>query len=389
MGRYGHRVIDVDGHIFESQEMYQRFLESYLEPAYREDLAEMMRLSTDPATGQVMTPTLWTHKTGGPVLDRTRALGGVEPGVDTRERGEGRKTGTRAAIDVLDPKLRLLDMDDEGIDIAVVFPSALIGFSALDDLALEAALYRAYNRFMHDYCSANPSRLRYVAVVPLRDIEAGVAETRRVAPETTVAGLYVQTHMDGKQLDHRDYYPLWNEARESRLAIAIHHGSAGLPPWGLGVFDMGGSWFQQHASVFLYEQMRAVATVIGGGLLERYPGLTFAFLESGCGWLPYWLERLDHHFEMMPMCVPELKRKPTEAFLSGRCFISFDPDEVALPDVVAVLGDRQLIYASDYPHFDCSFPESVRLVVENDQLSDETKSRILGGNAPGLYPRLS
>ena len=388
MGRYGHRVIDVDGHIFESQEMYQRFMESYLEPAYRGDLDEMMRLSTDPATGQVMTPNLWTHKSAGPVVDRTRALGGVEPGVDARERGEGRKTGTRAVIDVLDPKLRLLDMDDEGIDVAVIFPSALIGFSALDDLELEAALYRAYNRFMHDFCSADPSRLRYVAVPPMRDIQAGVAEIRRVAPEGTAVGLYIQTHMEGKQLDHRDFYPLWDEAQDAGLAITVHHGSAGLPPWGLGVFEMGGNWFQQHASVFLYEQMRAVATVLGGGLLERYPELRFAFLESGCGWLPFWLERLDHHAEIMPMYVPELKRRPTEAFLAGRCFISFDPDEVALTDVVEVLGDGQLVYASDYPHFDCTFPDSVRLVAENDGLSAVTKRRILGENALSLYPRI-
>ncbi len=389
MSRFGYRVIDVDGHIFESQEMYQRFLGSYLERPYRAALEEMMRLSTDPATGQVMTPSLWTHKGGGPKANRARALGGVEPGIDRRERGEGRKTGTRAAIDVLDPSLRLLDMDQEGIDVAVIFPSALIGFCGLDDRDLEAALYRSYNRFMHDFCLRDPQRLKYVAVVPMRDLPAGVAETRRVAPERTVAGLYIQTHMDGKQIDHPAFYPLWAEAMESRLAIAVHHGSAGLPPWGLGVFEMGGNWFQQHASVFLYEQMRAVGVVVGGGLLAKFPSLTFAFLESGCGWLPFWLERLDEHYEMLPRYVPLLDRKPSEAFLDGRCFISFDPGEPMLSDVVEALGDRQLIYASDYPHFDCKFPDSVRLVVENNALSDETKGRILGENARRFYPRLA
>jgi predicted TIM-barrel fold metal-dependent hydrolase len=222
----------------------------------------------------------------------------------------------------------------------------------------------------------------------MRDVQAGVAEIKRVAPQNTVAGIYTQTHMDGKQLDHPAFYPLWQEAQASRLAITIHHGSAGLPPWGLGVFEMGGNWFQQHASVFLFEQMRAVACVAGGGLLAKFPDLTFAFLESGCGWLPFWLERLDEHYEIMPRYVPLLDRKPSEAFLAGRCFISFDPGEAMLPDVVQAIGDAQLIYASDYPHFDCKFPDTVRLIVGNKKLSDETKGRILGENARRFYPRL-
>jgi len=388
MGRFGLDVIDVDGHIFESQEMFQRLLDDYLAPMYRGALAEMISGSTDSETGKVNTPDLWRRKSSSKDVVRDKALGGVPPGIDKRERGEGRKTGTRAAIDVLDPSLRVLDLDEEGIDVTVIFPSVMIGFSALDDLNLESALYRAYNDFMAEFCQADAGRLKYVAVISQRDIDAGVAEARRVAGHGTAVGLYTQTHMDGKQLDHVGFHPLWEEAQAQGLAITVHHGSAGLPPWGLGVFEMGDNWFQQHASVFLYEQMRAVATVIGGGLLERFPKLTFAFLESGCGWLPYWLERLDHHYELMPQYVPSLTCKPSEAFGGGQCFISCDADEVMLVDAVDALGDRSIVYASDYPHFDCKFPDTVRLIVENDGVSPAAKAHIFKDNAVQLYPRL-
>ena len=388
MGRFGIDVIDADGHIFESKEFFERLRDSYIEARFKNDLAEMMRLSTDPATGQMNTPRLWTHKSKEKALDRMQALGGGPAAPDTQQQSQGRKPGTRAVIDVLDPKLRLLDMDDEGIDAAVIFPSMMIGFCALDDKDLEVALYRAYNRFMGDFCSADPTRLKYVAMFSQRDIEDGVAEIKRVSPDKTALGLYTQTHMDGKQLDDPAWYPYWEAAQHAGFAITVHHGSAALPPWGLGVHEMGNNWFQQHASVFLYEQMRAVATVIGGGIADKYPKLPFAFLESGCGWLPFWLERLDEHFEEMPHFVPLLKRKPSEVFATGKCFISFEPDEAMLADVIEVMGDRHLVYASDYPHFDCRFPDSVKEVAGNTQIKKESKARILEANARELYPRL-
>jgi predicted TIM-barrel fold metal-dependent hydrolase len=388
MGRFGFEVIDADGHIFESKEFFERLRDGYIESRFKSDLAEMMRLSTDPATGKMNTSRFWTHRSKEKALDRVQALGGGPAGPERPERGEGRKPGTRAVFDTLDARGRLLDMDDEGIDSAVVFPSAMIGFCALDSTELESALYRAYNRIMSDFCSADPKRLKYVAMFSQRDVEDGVAEIQRVSSDKTALGLYTQTHMDGKQLDDPSWYPYWEAAQDAGLAITVHHGSAGLPPWGLGVHEMGGNWFQQHASVFLYEQMRAVATVIGGGIADMYPKLPFAFLESGCGWLPFWLERLDEHFEEMPHFVPLLKRKPSEVFATGRCFISFEPDEAMLADVIEVMGDRRLVYASDYPHFDCRFPNSVRQVVENAQIGKAAKGRILEANARGLYPRL-
>src|SRR5205823_1334037 len=133
--------------------------------------------------------------------------------------------------------------------------------------------------------------------------------------------------------------------------------------------------FLQHASSNPMEMMRAMATMIGGGVFERFPDLRVTYLESGCGWLPFWLERLDEHLELMPESVPFLKHEPSEVFKS-HCYISFEPDEYMLPHVARCVGDERIVYASDYPHFDAKFPYSVKEVAERRDLSDETKAKL-------------
>ena len=126
----------------------------------------------------------------------------------------------------------------------------------------------------------------------------------------------------------------------------------------------------------------------GGGVFERFPNLRVAFLEAGCGWLPFWLERLDSHFHLMPESVPLLSQEPSRFFKSGNCFISFDPDEAMLPHVIDYVGGDRIVYASDYPHYDGRFPDSVKLVAERDDLTADAKAKLLSQNARALYPRL-
>ena len=223
----------------------------------------------------------------------------------------------------------------------------------------------------------------------MRDAVEGAKEIRRAAQDPNMAGIYLQTHIDGKLLEHPDFHPLWEAAQEVDLPVDIHQASSALPPYGMGMWDTKGNRFLQHASSNPMEMMRAVACMIGAGLFDQYPGLRAAYLESGCGWLPYWLERLDEHLELMPESVPNLKRDPTDVFRGGNCFISFEPDEKMLPHVADYIGDDLIVYASDYPHYDGKFPDSVRTVAERTDLTDEAKAKFLGGNALRLYPRLS
>ena len=98
-------------------------------------------------------------------------------------------------------------------------------------------------------------------------------------------------------------------------------------------------------------------------------------LEAGVGWLPYWMERLDEHYELMPEYVPFLRRKPSEVIRSENFFISCDPDEATLPYVANVVGSDHIFYASDYPHFDGRFPNTVKFTADRPEFS-------MDGSAP-------
>jgi predicted TIM-barrel fold metal-dependent hydrolase len=131
--------------------------------------------------------------------------------------------------------------------------------------------------------------------------------------------------------------------------------------------------------------MIAVSCFTVGGILHRFPKLKVAFLEAGVGWLPFWLERLDEHWELTPEQAPGIDRQPSDYFLSGRCFIGCDPDEKGVAHVVDTLGEGVVVYASDYCHWDCKFPDTVKIIEARTDLSETAKQRILDDNGRRLY----
>ena len=130
--------------------------------------------------------------------------------------------------------------------------------------------------------------------------------------------------------------------------------------------------------------IHALAAVVCGGVLERFPTLRVAFLEGGCGWLPFFMDRFDEHVEKLPSLSPWLTKAPSEHLRAGRVFVSCEPEEdLAYP--VSKLGEDVIMYASDYAHWDCEFPDSVRKIAERPELTEQQKRKILRENAQRLY----
>jgi hypothetical protein len=140
-----------------------------------------------------------------------------------------------------------------------------------------------------------------------------------------------------------------------------------------------------HAIGHPFEQMIAMATVLCGGVLDDHPALRVGFLEAGCGWVPYWVERLEEHYERRSAEMPRMVRSPREYLRDGRCFVTAEPDERLVPEAIEAIGAECVMYASDYPHTDSTFPYSVKAVRERDDLDDATKERLLGANALRYY----
>lgn len=290
-----------------------------------------------------------------------------------------------------DPAARLVDMDEEGIDVAVLF-GTFIGLTVpnLADPGLSVALSRAYNDWLAEYCAAAPARLKGVALLPLQDVQAAVAELERAVSRLGHVTGMLSTNLHGQNLDHPDFYPLYDAAAQLGVPLSVHAGVGhnGIPGQygtqqaGTERFD---KFFFNHCVGFPFETMIAVLCIVCGGVLDRFPTLRIGFFEAGAGWLPYWMQRMDEHYERLRPQVPLLQRPPSEHVRSDRFFLSCDADEETLPEVLAHVGDERILYASDYTHWDSNFPHSVRMIAERDTLTEAQKTRVLGGNAARFF----
>jgi predicted TIM-barrel fold metal-dependent hydrolase len=132
--------------------------------------------------------------------------------------------------------------------------------------------------------------------------------------------------------------------------------------------------------------MRFVGSFIGGGLFDEYPSLRMGVLECGFGWLPFWARRMDEQAIYVGGTAP-LKKKPSEYMTSGRFFCSIEhhEGEDMFNHVTHFLGEDVLMYASDYPHSECQFPESVDNILAWKSLKPETTKKLLGGNADRFF----
>ncbi len=282
-----------------------------------------------------------------------------------------------------DPRARLDDLDTDGIDAQVVYGSLGLALSTIRDADFAAALARALNDYYAEFCDTDPTRFAAMAALPAQDVAASVDELRRAVSERGHVGGTVPPNVAGKDLDHPDFAPLFAEAARLDVPISVHWGNGShLPAAGTERFD---THFMVHAIGHPFEQMIALAAVVCGGVLDEHPLLRIGFLEAGCGWVPYWVERLEEHYERRSAEMPRMTRSPGEYLREGRCFVTAEPDEHLVPVTIDVLGDGQVMYASDYPHTDSKFPFSVKAVRERDDLNDEAKERLLGTNARHYY----
>jgi predicted TIM-barrel fold metal-dependent hydrolase len=286
-----------------------------------------------------------------------------------------------------DPAARIADMDFEGVEVNLTLPSGWFGtWSSGDDVALEMAMYRAYHRWMEDYCGAHPSRLGGVILAGARDIEGGLGEIRRWGKSRWAWGMMVYAPV-GMPLDHPALEPFYAEAAALDLAVVLHTFTV-MPPYAPGGQDTWDNLWLQRSAAHPWCGMRNMASLIGSGVMDRYPTLRVGTLEAGHGWLPFWMARLDEHSDTIKAALPELAHRPSDYVTSGRYFQSIEiPEGAPLTNAVAdLVGDDVLMYASDYPHGESHFPESASLVLAWD-MAEQRKRKLLWHNAVRFYAR--
>jgi predicted TIM-barrel fold metal-dependent hydrolase len=366
-------IIDADGHIVEPRKLW----EEYVEPEFRDRVIRIER-------SREGLDEFWING------ERRRGPGGsivasvIPGGYLSAER-------TRAAAweDILpgswDSHARIKVLDEEGIDIAFLYPSFYLIYGDHEDPRLAVAACRAYNNWMADFCRPYPKRLHGVAPMPIQDVDAAVIEMRRVVKELNFKAVFVRPNpYNHRRLNDPAYDIFWREAQELDIPVAVHS-SFGTKMPALGADRYLQDTFSFHMVCHPFEQQAACMDVICGGVLERFPKLRIAFLEAGVGWAGYWLDRMDGHYEKMGSMAPWLKKRPTEYFME-QCYLSLDPDERTLAAMCDLGLDRNILWGSDFPHFDCTYPGVVKQVEDAVKILPATaRHNIMTANPARFY----
>jgi uncharacterized protein len=370
-----HEVIDSDGHVVEPDSLWRE----YSEPAYREFLSGspgggVQRLAVERAY-----PDANVGAVLGPPSEVEDEHWGNIAGADSWEEESRLKMGRPGGYD---PLARTADMDAEGIDVAVLYPTAMLSW--VEEADLFAAACRAYNGWLMDYCSAAPSRLYGVGVVPLQDMEMAITELHRCVEQLGFKAAMIRPcpYMGTKKLNHPDYDPF--------CPIGVHPSPHGDMPNSCRLLGLAeGVTSPLHGLALrqgitnAFDLQLALAYFVLGGICERHPDLRVAFLEGTGGWIVPMLERFDHQFKIFGS--DDQKRLPSELF-AAQCMISFDPDEVTLPFTAEHLGAGKILWASDYPHPDAKIPGVVDELVEAvASLPAESQRLIVGATARRFY----
>lgn len=272
-------------------------------------------------------------------------------------------------------------LDRGGMEMAVLYPTLGLFMSFLKDRQWAVALCRAYNSFMHEEFTKKTPRLKAVALLALQDPEAAARELRRAVRELGCVGAMLAA--DGAHvLGDARFTPIYEEAARLDTMLGVHASGSHLGGGGLELFP---AFIQTHTCSHAFGQMRQLTSIILEGIPERFPTLRIAFLEAGCGWAPYWIERMDEEYSKRASEAPLLKKKPSDYVRSGKIYFSCEADECLLPQALKLIGDDQILYASDYPHWDGSYPHSLAELRAREDLTDAQKRKVLGANARRLY----
>jgi uncharacterized protein len=363
--RDGLRIVDTDCHQMEPGDVWAE----WIDPAFRD---RAPRLAPGSRANRVEGETLTAEgKYPFHTPDFVAAL----------LRGMERFTAAREAG--FSAESRLADMEREGVDVQILYPTVggqLLG-REFRDPALLAACCRAYNDWSARYAAAAPGRLRWAAMLPLQEPALAIAEAERTAALGAVAFYVRPNPLKGRNLYHADYHPLWAAIERLDRPLSIHDsGSPHLPSFG----DRMDTHTTGHILAHPFEAMAAMTGLIWYGIFERFPRLTVVHVEADAGWVPYLLQRMEQHWEFSGNAEhPDLVRRPTDYFRRN-VFVACRGDERTLPSVVELAGDDNIVFNTDYPHPDGTWPWGIERLAAQP-IPESSKRKILWDNAARAF----
>ncbi len=371
------KCIDADAHV---EEWDATFSDNYLDPAFRPRRPQAIPGSLGQAFW-LIDDTVFPrrHGPGCHNLGTPTSIGG-EPTPFTKTKPEGIDS-----LELRDLDARVADMQAEGIDMQVIYPTLFLAYPLTSDAAFEVALCRAYNSWMCDVCG-DDARIRWAGIVPLSNVPAAVAEVKRLKNDLKADSIMILGTAGNDMLDHARLLPFWEEVSNQDLPVAVHVGWA--CPQVSNLFD---TLYPSTVMGFLFPVLMAFAAITGGGLLDRFANLRVAFLEAGCEWIHFMKARLDHRFgfvnklaEILPVPQTKSLQAASQYLDSGRLFFHAEVDDGLLPQVIDLVGESQLLFASDMPHGDRD-RYAVKELHARDDIPATSADKILYDNPMRFY----
>ena len=288
-----------------------------------------------------------------------------------------RKPFSLGSQGMTDPAARLRDMDKEGVDIQVIYPTVFLE-PLTDDPGFEAALMRSYNTWMAKACAHNPKRLQWAAVMPMQNVPAAVEEAQR-AKELGAVSLAIFGTVRDRMLHDISFDPFFTEAERLEMAVGVHTG------WSHpGLRQSVGSNYGAHVLSFTLPVMMGFFSILGY-VLDRHPHLKVGFLEAGVDWLPYMIQRMDHYYHAEKRSGWPVPERNASGYLKDcQIYFTCEAEEKILPEVIRWIGEERIMMEADMPHGE-GRETSVQEIQERKDLSDSVKKKILGLNAKAFY----
>ncbi len=402
-------LIDADGHILEPPDLWER----YLEPRYR-DRAIRIRVGDDgrefleiDRKSSVLTTATVLAALGG--MKKLQEMGEKIEDFNASRRellrdhsGEQRETfasmrpdkqpGTYlsgGAFGAMDMHERLALLEREGMVKTVLYPTlGLLWEAELFDIELSSAYCRAYNRWIADFCRNSAGRLVPIAHLSLGDPGEAARELERAVKDGCKGAFVCPFTITRKPHGHPDHDVVFAAAQDLDVPFAIHP-TFEPPAWGIHQRFDNMAWADWYLDLLAAQGVsHAFATMFQYGVFDRFPRLRVVVLESGAGWIGYWLDRADAIYRRTALGgTVQLKERPSFYF-KRQCYISADPDERSIAAMTHLVGEDRFFWASDYPHPDHpgNYLEELQGMVEG--MTPTARRGVLGENVARAYKLL-
>jgi uncharacterized protein len=272
-------------------------------------------------------------------------------------------------------------MDAMSVDYSCLFPTLMLSIGLHPEPDMEVELCWAYNRWLTEKAlPESDGRFYSMLSLPLAEPEAAMRQIETFAGRKGVTGFMI-TSVRGQPVHHNQHMKVFRALEERGLPLAFHSAINPMEP----VFKSLNRFASVHGLGFPFYNILHMTNWITNGLGERFPKLPVIWIEGGLAWIPFLMQRLDHEFMLRPSEYPLLKKKPSD-YMRDMYYASQPMetvDKLALECTFRMINaETQLLYASDYPHWDFDLPSTIW---DLPFLSEKAKHNILGGNAARLY----